>query len=253
MCKYHEYTESYKYLCSWHCMLTLLTYVSIRHWLGNTVEEDCKTMCGETFLSHVWLTMSVGSYIISKSAQEKQTNILQRKLCLFLYQNSPCNLSQINSLRPSPRIKQNSWYILSVAAGTPSVPKRFPCLERLRPTFSPYFSSFSSAILKFHIQNILTTPYSLPQKAFIAVVQESRIREITTSWHHSLTTGQVERFNHTVRWRLQNYVSNYQSDEGNILLPLTYAYNVQGNRTTKLSTISVVLRRQPPGPALPRN
>lgn len=72
------------------------------------------------------------------------------------------------------------------------------------------------------------------------------VSNVTTTEYYPQTDGKVERFNSMIVLRLRHYVSDHQTDWYSYLLPLTFAYNVQVDRSNKLSLFSLVLTRTPP-------
>ena len=75
------------------------------------------------------------------------------------------------------------------------------------------------------------------------------IKHLTTTAYHPATNGQTERYNKTIVSRLRHYVNENQADWDDYLQPLTYAYNLQVHRSTRVSPFALTLSRVPPGPA----
>jgi len=75
------------------------------------------------------------------------------------------------------------------------------------------------------------------------------VKQLTTTAYHPQTNGQTERYNKTIVARLRHYVAENQADWDEYVQPLTYAYNAQVHRSTRVPPFALVLSRNPPGPA----
>lgn len=86
-------------------------------------------------------------------------------------------------------------------------------------------------------------------KFFSAVNVRLVIKNLTTSAYYPQTNGQVEHFNRKIVARLQNYVSEHQSNHWEkYVRALTYTYNRRIHRSMRTEPVSLVLSCQPPGP-----
>lgn len=74
-------------------------------------------------------------------------------------------------------------------------------------------------------------------KCFVALCSTLGDNNISTTEYHLQTKCQVERFNSTLMTRLRHYVFEDQTDEDTYLLPLTYAYNIQVDRSIRVSSL----------------
>lgn len=75
------------------------------------------------------------------------------------------------------------------------------------------------------------------------------VNPLITTEYHLQTNEQVKRFNATIVSRLCHHVAEQQQNLDSYAVSLTYAYNTQVNRTTKLPPFRFVVCRQPPAPA----
>lgn len=86
-------------------------------------------------------------------------------------------------------------------------------------------------------------------KFFMAVYSALVVNHITATEFHPQTSGQEERSNSTLISQLHHYVPVKQTYQYKYLLPLMYSYNVQVDRSIKVSASSFALTRAPSGPA----
>ena len=73
------------------------------------------------------------------------------------------------------------------------------------------------------------------------------VQNLYTTTYHTLTNGQVERFNRTILASLRHYVSEHPKDWDLFSDALTYAYNTQALESTSVAPFELVLSR-PPAP-----
>lgn len=86
-------------------------------------------------------------------------------------------------------------------------------------------------------------------KFFVADAACLDIKHLTTNPYHLKFSRQVERFKRTVIAHLLYYIAEHQTNWGQLVQPLTYAYNAQVHRLTGTTPFSLVPSHQPPAPA----
>lgn len=72
---------------------------------------------------------------------------------------------------------------------------------------------------------------------------------LSTKEYHTRINEQVEQYNATFVSRLHQYGAQQQQDWDRSVTSLTYAYNFQVDRSKKLTPLSFILSRHPPGRA----
>lgn len=82
-------------------------------------------------------------------------------------------------------------------------------------------------------------------KFFQNVCRILGVKNLFTTTYHPQCNGQVERFNRTMLAALRHYVADHPKEWDLFTDALTYAYNTQVHRTTKLAPFELVISRAP--------
>lgn len=82
--------------------------------------------------------------------------------------------------------------------------------------------------------------------AGVCIIMDAK--QLTTTAHHPQTNGQTERYYKTIVARLSHYVAENQPDWDEYVRPLTYAYNLQLNKSNRVSPFYLTYTRSLRGP-----
>lgn len=172
----------------------------------------------------------------------------QRKLRLFSA-TEPLEFVAIDILGPLPKTANGNQYIIVMTDRFSKLTKALPTAKTTATTVAT--TSLEHWVANFGILSKVVTDNG-PQftsKFFAALCTQLGIKAMTTTEYHPQANGQVERFNRTIASRQQHYVAEHRCDWDAFVLPLTYVYNSQVHRATKLPPCSLFLTRRAPGPA----
>lgn len=80
-------------------------------------------------------------------------------------------------------------------------------------------------------------------KFFGSLCTYIKTKHMKTTEYNSQTNRQVERYDKTIVACLRHYVATHRRDWDLFVQPLTYAYNTQAHRYTKIRPFNLVLTR----------
>ena len=201
-----------------------------------------------------WPTMALDCYAVAKNcaacAREREKLRRNTKEMKLFTPNAPLEFVAIDIFGELITTKRGNLYILLISDRyskfARTVPLNYITAAHIAQAFVHHWAFVYG--LPFTLLSDSGTQFTA--RFFQNICRILGIRNVFTSTYQPQANDQVERFNRTLTSALRKYVGDHPKDWDLFSDVVTFAYNTQVHRTTKIAPFELVLARAPRSLAL---
>lgn len=154
----------------------------------------------------------------------------------------------MNILRPVLKTKQGYQFVVVMTDCYLQLTKEISTSKTNDVTVACIFQEHCVANYGILSQTPTEHGPQFPSKLFVALCTSSRVNNVSITKYNSQINVWAEYFNSTLILRLYQYVPDHQTEGHTYLVSLNYGYNIQILRSIRITSFSVALTVNLPGP-----